>query len=67
MKKEVLNYETLLKITSAISSTRDPEEVVLVTVESVKHAMSVKGCALFLTDRKANELKQFAHSRWCNL
>jgi GAF domain-containing protein len=57
MKKELLNYETLLKITSAISSTRDPEEVVLVTVESVKHAMDVKGCALFLVDRKADELK----------
>jgi len=57
MKKVLLNYETILKITSAISSTRDPEEVVLVTVESVKHAMDVKGCALFLTDRKEDELK----------
>jgi hypothetical protein len=36
MEKQIINYETLVKITSAISATRDPEEVVLLTVESVK-------------------------------
>jgi len=39
MKKRLINYETLLKITSAISATRDPEEVVVLTVESVKTAL----------------------------
>src|SRR5210317_1707903 len=57
MKKHVITYETLLKITSAISATRDPEEVVVLTVESVKAAMDVKGCTLFLIDRKTEELK----------
>ena len=57
MKKQIINYETLLRITAAISSMRDPEEVVLVTVESIKTALGVKGCALFLINRKTNELK----------
>ena len=57
MKKQLITYETLVKITSAISATRDPEEVVVLTVESVKTAMDVKGCTLFLIDRKTEELK----------
>ena len=43
MKKELINYETLIKITGAISATRDPEEVVLLTVQSVKTALGVAG------------------------
>ncbi|MBW2589787.1 MAG: GAF domain-containing protein, partial [Deltaproteobacteria bacterium] len=57
MKKQTINYETLLKITGAISATRDPEDVVVLTVESVKTAMDLKGCALFLINRKTDELK----------
>jgi len=57
MEKKIINYETLVKITSAISATRDPEEVVLLTVESVKTALAVKGCTLFLIDRQTDELK----------
>ena len=57
MKKQLINYETLLKITRAISHSRDPEEVVLMTVESIKTALDVKGCALFLINRKNNELQ----------
>jgi GAF domain-containing protein len=57
MKTKAINYETLIKITDAVSSIRDPEEVVLVTVESVKTALDVKGCTLFLVNRKTNELK----------
>jgi len=57
MKAQAINYETLIKITDAVSSIRDPEEVVLVTVESVKSALDVKGCTLFLINRKTNELK----------
>jgi len=47
----------LLKVTKAISHSRDPEEVVLMTVESIKTALDVKGCALFLINRKNNELQ----------
>ena len=57
MKAQAINYETLIKITDAVSSIRDPEEVVLVTVESVKSALDVKGCTLFLINRKTDELK----------
>jgi len=57
MKKQLINYETLLKVTKAISHSRDPEEVVLMTVESIKTALDVKGCALFLINRKNNELQ----------
>jgi GAF domain-containing protein len=57
MKKQVVNYETLLKITNSISHSRDPEEVVLLTAESITHAMNVKGCTIFLTNRHTNELE----------
>ncbi|OQY60424.1 MAG: histidine kinase [Desulfobacteraceae bacterium 4572_88] len=57
MKKQLINYETLLKVTKAISHSKDPEEVVLMTVESVKTALDIKGCALFLINRKTDELE----------
>lgn len=57
MEKQIINYDTLVKITGAISATRDPEEVVLLTVESVKSALRVKGCTLFLIQRSTDELK----------
>ena len=57
MKKQLINYETLLKITKAISHSKDPEEVALMTVESIKTALDVKGCSLFLINRKNNELQ----------
>jgi GAF domain-containing protein len=57
MKKQIINYETLIKITGAISASRDPEEVILLTVESIKTALDVKGCTLFLISRQSNELK----------
>lgn len=57
MKKQIINYETLIKITRAISHSRDPEEVVLMTVEGIKTALDVKGCALFLINKKTDELE----------
>lgn len=57
MKRQVLNYDTLLKITRAISHSKDPEEVVLMTVDSMKTALDVKGCAAFLINRHTNELE----------
>ena len=57
MKKQLINYETLLKVTKAISHSKDPEEVALMTVESIKTALGAKGCALFLINRKNNELQ----------
>jgi signal transduction protein with GAF and PtsI domain len=57
MRKELINYEILLKITKAISHSKDPEEVALMTVESIKTALDAKGCSLFLFNRKTNELE----------
>ncbi len=57
MEKPIINYETLVRITKAISTIRDPEEIVLITVEGVTHALNVKGCALFLFSAKSGELK----------
>ena len=57
MKKQLINYETLLKVTKAISHSRNPEEVVLMTVENIKTALDVKGCSVFLINRKTEELE----------
>ena len=57
MANPTVNYETLIRITRAISTIRDPEEIVLITVEGVTHALAVKGCALFLFSESSDELK----------
>ena len=57
MEKPSVNYDTLVRITKAISTIQDPEEIVLITVEGVTHALNVKGCALFLFSEKSDELK----------
>ncbi len=57
MNKQLLNYETMVKVTRAISHSRDPEEVALMTVESIKYALGAKGCSLFLINRKSEELE----------
>ena len=57
MQKQLINYETLLKVTKVISHSRNPEEVVLITVESIKTALDVEGCSVFLINRKTDELE----------
>ena len=57
MDKQSINYETILRVTRAMSMSRDPEEVVLLTVKSVKEALGVQGCALFLNNHKTRELE----------
>ncbi len=57
MKRELMNYETILKVTRAIMLSRDPEEVALLTVESITRALQAKGCALLLFNRKTDELE----------
>jgi signal transduction protein with GAF and PtsI domain len=60
MKRQVLNYETLLKVTQAVSHSHDPEEVVLMTVNSIRDALAVKGCTLFLINHKTKRLEAAA-------
>jgi len=57
MRKEIMNYEVILKITKAIAMSKDPEEVTLLIVESVKTALEAKGSALLLMNRKTGELE----------
>jgi GAF domain-containing protein len=57
MEKPIINYESLIRITKAISMLRDPEEIILISVEGIMHALNVKGCTLFLFSAKSEELK----------
>ncbi|MCP4745302.1 MAG: GAF domain-containing protein [Desulfobacteraceae bacterium] len=57
MEKKLITYDTLLKITNGISASHDPEEVLLLTVNSIKTALGVKGCTLFLVNRKEHALE----------
>jgi GAF domain-containing protein len=56
MEKPIINYESLIRITKAISVLRDPEEIILVAVEGVTHALQVKGCTVLLFSNKTDEL-----------
>ena len=57
MEKPVINYETLIRLTRAIPTLRDPEEIALITVEGLTHALKVKGCSLFLFNPMSHELE----------
>lgn len=55
--REQLNYETFLTVANAISHSKEPEEVALMTVEGIKSALDIKGCALFLLNKTTGDLK----------
>jgi len=57
MEKKRINYETILKITNGISASKEPEDIVVLAVESITQALQVKGCTLFLYNRKTRELQ----------
>jgi GAF domain-containing protein len=57
MSHHVMHYETMLRVSRAITMSKDPEEVALITVESITTALSAKGCALFLINEKSEELE----------
>jgi GAF domain-containing protein len=57
MKEQLINYETFIKVSNAISHSKEPEEVALMTVEAIKTALDIKGCTLFLLDHKTNQLE----------
>jgi len=62
MKKHAIHYDTLIRVTEAISVSKDPEDVMAVTVEAVKTALNAKGAAVFLVNRKTEELELGAAS-----
>ncbi len=57
MKDCTMHYDAIIKVTRAISECRDPEEVALLTVRSVKNAYKAKGCSVFLINRETQELE----------
>lgn len=60
METHNLHYETITQLTTAISQCKDPEEVALITAESVKSAFNAKGCCVFLVDRETRKLQLVA-------
>ncbi len=62
MENHTLYYDTITRLTSAISQCKDPEDVALMTAESVKTAFKAKGCCVFLVDRETSELGLVASS-----
>ena len=57
MKNLTLNYDTLIKITKTLSKSKDPDEIMGLTVERIKTNLNLKGCVLFLINRQAKELE----------
>ncbi|MFN2356696.1 MAG: GAF domain-containing protein [Desulfotignum sp.] len=62
MEKHTMYYDTIITLTTAISQCKDPEEVALITAESVKTAFNAKGCSIFIVNRETRELGLVASS-----
>ena len=56
MESHAMYYDKLIKLTGAISECKDPEEVALLTAESVKTVFNAKGCSVFLVNKDTREL-----------
>ena len=54
MENHRMYYDMLIRVTGAISGCREPEEVALVTAESVKTGFKAKGCSVFLVDKEGS-------------
>lgn len=57
MKNLAINYETLIKITRSLSRSKDPEQIIQMTVENIQSALGLKGCALFLINQQTKDLE----------
>jgi signal transduction protein with GAF and PtsI domain len=62
MKSQAINYDTLRRISDAVSSAQDIDDLTSHIVHSLKQALGLKGCALLLWDRRADELVLAASS-----
>ncbi|MCK5310733.1 MAG: GAF domain-containing protein [Desulfobacteraceae bacterium] len=62
MENHTIYYDTITRLTTAISQCKDPEEVALITAESVKTAFKARGCSVFLVNRETRELGLVASS-----
>ena len=66
MKNLRLNYDVLIKISRSLSKSKDPEEIIRTTVESLKSALDIKGCALFLINQQSQALEVAASTGLSN-
>ena len=57
MKNLRLNYDVLIKISRSLSKSKDPEEIIRMTVDNLKSVLDIKGCALFLINHQSKELE----------
>lgn len=57
MRNLRVNYDTLIKVSRTLSKSKNPEEIIRTTVESIKSALDIKGCTLFLINRKSKKLE----------
>ena len=57
MKNLRANYDVLIKISRSLSKSKDPDEIIRMTVESLKKALDIKGCSLFLINNRSKELE----------
>jgi len=62
MESHTMYYDKLIRLTGAISECKDPEEVALLTSNSVKTVLNAKGCSVFLIDKGTRELGLAASS-----
>jgi GAF domain-containing protein len=62
MKHLAVHYDTLLTNSRSLTASRDPEVIIRRTVESIREALGIKACALFLVDRGKNALQLAASS-----
>jgi signal transduction protein with GAF and PtsI domain len=62
MENHTIYYDMMIRLTSAMSQCKGPEEVAIMTAESVKTAFNAKGCSVFLVDRTSRELGLVASS-----
>ena len=66
MKNLRLNYDVLIKISRSLSKSKDPEEIIRTTVESLQSALDIKGCALFLINQQSQALEVAASTGLSN-
>ena len=56
MRHHTIDYDAIVKLTSAISQCKDTEKVAIITAKSVQIELAAKGCSIFLVDRETKEL-----------
>jgi len=62
MRNLRMNYDSLIRISRSLSKSRNPEEIIQMSVDSIQSALDAKGCALYLMNKETHELEVAASS-----